>query len=77
MPQEEEDFYLDLSPKQRKELQELGLEPKHSGVSVDRSGMMNKSLAQVQGERVAFLMNRIETPLEEERREYSEFRFKK
>ncbi|KAJ3352799.1 hypothetical protein HDU91_005970 [Kappamyces sp. JEL0680] len=66
-------FLLDIDPKERARLEKLGLGPSKTALVVDRS-KMDKTLAQIQHEKLEKLMERIDEPLEEEMRFIEEYR---
>jgi hypothetical protein len=68
-----DEFLLNTNPEERAKLVEQGLMIESKGERVDRSAM-DKSLQQIYKEKVEKLMARVDVPLEDEMREWSEYR---
>ena len=70
--QELEDLLLKSKPEDRKHLEKLGLMPESIGIRKEKR--LEKSVVQIQHEKLELLMKRVDVPLEEEMREWAEYR---
>jgi Protein of unknown function (DUF1168) len=67
-----EELLLNSKPEDRKELKKLGLMPESVGLRKEKR--LEKTFIQIQNEKLELLMKRVDVPLEEEMREWAEYR---